>query len=171
LHALAIAPTTLTQMHIERREVGDLRHGRGPVALQVPHATLDARLLLRLPDHAKQGRKRIVTAQRLVTIVELSLAADEQFRGDGPWIVPPHLVRHTLKERERLDHSMQDRLGLLARHCDDEGTVRVRPGHQQHRYELAAFGKVHMDVAEVTFDALAGLVVERDEGLRQPRLT
>jgi hypothetical protein len=143
-----------------------LRHGRGPVALQMAHTALDARLLLRLADQAKQRREGVVTGQGLVAFVKLSRPTGQQVRRDGARVVPPHFARHTPEEGEGLDQAVQDRLGALGRHGQGEGAVGVGPGCQQDRHWAAAVGEVDIDVAEVTLQALARIVVERDERRR-----
>ena len=166
LDALAVAQAAGAQVGVQFGQVGDPGHGRGPVALQVAHAPLDVRLLLGLPHHAEERLEGVVAGQGLVAVVEPALAADQQVRRHGARVIPPHFTRHTAEEGEGFDQAVQDRLGALGRHGDDEGAVGVRPGRQQHRDLAAAVGKVDVDVAEVGLEALARVVVERDEGLR-----
>ena len=152
-------------MRVEGGEVRDLRYRCGPVALQVADAALDVRLLLRPAHQAEPRRERIVTGQRLVAVVEPALPADEHLRRHRARVVPPEFVRHTAEEGEGFDQAVQDRLGALARQSQGEGAIGVAPGHQQHGDLPATVGKVDVDVAEVGFEPLAGVVVERDKRL------
>jgi len=165
LRALAVAQAAGPQVDVQRGQVVNLGHGRGPIALQVAHASLDARLLLGPTHHAKQRRKCVVAGQGLVALVDLPLTAREQAGRHGLGIVPPHFARHATEEREGLDQAVQDRLGALAGQGEHKRTIGVRPGDHQHRHQAAALGKAHMDVPEVGLQALARIVVERDEGL------
>ena len=60
---------------------------------------------------------------------------------------------------------MEDRLRAFGRQRDGKGTVRVGPGHQEHRHLLAPFGKVHVDVPEIALGTLTRIMVERDKRL------
>jgi len=60
---------------------------------------------------------------------------------------------------------MQDGLGLLAGQAQGERTVRVGPGGHQDRDETPTVGEIDVDVTEVALQPLAGIVVQRDEGL------
>jgi hypothetical protein len=106
-----------------------------------------------------------VTGQRLITLVELTVTAGQDLRCHGLGIVPPEFMRHTSKEGEGFDQPVQNGLGALGRQGQGEGAVGVGPGNEQDRDELAALGEIDVDVAEVSFEALAGIVVQRDEGL------
>lgn len=75
-------------MGVEFGEVLDLGHGRGPVALQMPHPAFHARLLLRPPDQAEERLERIVADQCLIALVESALAAGEQLRRHRLGVVP-----------------------------------------------------------------------------------
>jgi hypothetical protein len=144
-------------------------HRCGPVALQVPHAPLDVRLLLRLAYQAEQRLKGEVTAQRQVAFIEAPLATCEQLRCHRLGIVPPHFPRHTAEELEALHQAVPNGLSPLRRQGHCERTVRVRPSEQQHRHLASALGEVRVDVAEVRFETLARIVVQRDERLAPPR--
>jgi hypothetical protein len=163
LDALAVAQAAGPQVGIELGQVAHLRHRRGPVALQVADAALDVRLLLRLANHAEARLESVVTDQGLIAVVELPLPTDEQVRHDRLGIVPPQLARHAIEERERLDQTMQDGLGAFGRQRDSEGAVGIGPGREQHGHQLAAVGKIDVDVTEVGFEPLARIVVERNE--------
>jgi hypothetical protein len=165
LPALAVAQAAFTQVTIEFVEVAHPGHRRCPVALQMPHAAFDARLLLRPPHHAEERLERVVAHQRLIALVEPAFAAGEQVRRDRLGIVPPQFARHDAIEMERLVQAMQDRFGALARQRDREGTIRVAPSRDQDRHEPAALGEVDMNVAEVGFEPLTRIVIEWDECL------
>jgi hypothetical protein len=165
LDTATLGLATAQQVRVQPRQVLDRGHRRGPVPLQVPHAALDARLLLRPADHAEQRCETIMTRQGLITLVRPTRAALQDCRRHGGRIVPPKLPRHAAKEGERLDEAVKDRLGALTRQRDGEGTVGVGPSHQEHRHLPAPVGEVHVDVAEVALGPLAGIVVKWDERL------
>jgi len=146
-------------------QVPHLGHGGRPVALQVAHAPLDVRLLLGPAHQAEERLEGVVTDQGLVAVVQPPLAAGEQLRRDGLGVVPPQLARHASKEGEGFGEPVEDRLGALGRQGDRKGAVGVGPGHQQHGDEPAAVGEIDVNVAEVGLQALARIMVERDEGL------
>ena len=58
---------------------------------------------------------------------------------------------------------MQNRLRAFGWKCDGEGTVGIGPGRYEHGHEPAAVGKIDVDVAEVGFKPLSGVVVERNK--------
>jgi len=152
-------------MSIQLRQVAHLRHRCGPVALQVPHPPLHVWLLLWLTHPAEKRLERVVAGQRLVTLVQLPLATDEHVRHHRLGIVPPHFPRHAAKEGETLNHAVQDRLGTLGRQGDGKRTVRVSPGEQQDWNLAAAVRELDVDMPEVSLQALAWVVVQRDESL------
>jgi len=152
-------------MSIQLGQVPHLRHRRGPVPLQVPHAPLDVGLLLRLTHAAEKRLERVVAGQGLVTLVQLPLPADKDVRHHRFRIVPPHFTRHAAKEGEPLDHAVQDRLGTLARQGDGKRAVRVSPGQQQDRNLAAAIRELDVNMPEVSLQALARVVVQGDKGL------
>ena len=166
LQALPVAQTTPPQVNVQGGQVADLGHWRGPVALQVAHAAFDVPLLLRPADQTKHRREGIMADQGLVAVLEPSLAAGQQLRGHGLGVVPPQLMRHTAEEGEGFDQAMQDGLGPFAGQRQREGAVGVGPGGQQHGHLLPAVGEINVDVAKVAFQALAGIVIQRDKGLR-----
>lgn len=49
--------------------------------------------------------------------------------------------------------------------CDGERSIRIRPDQNQYIHFLSAGGKVDLNLAEVGLDALAGIMIERDESL------
>lgn len=129
------------------------------------NATLDVPFFLRPPHQAEQRRESIVADQGLVTLVQPAFAAGQQLGRYRLGIVPPQLMRHAAKEGEGFDQAVQDGLGLLAGQSQGEGAVRVSPGCHQHGNQLSAVGEIDVDVAEVALQPLAGIVVQRDEGL------
>jgi hypothetical protein len=165
LRAVAVAQTTGAEVGVQLAPVARLRHRRGPVLLQELHPALDARLFLRPPHQAELRREVVMAGQSQVVLVDLAATALKQVRHHGLGVVPPDLVRHTPEKRECLDQAVQNRLGPLAGHCHRERTIRVAPGHHQHRHLPPPVGKIDVDVPEVGFQALAGIVVEGDEGL------
>jgi hypothetical protein len=169
LRPVSIAQGADTQVGVQFSPVVDLGHRRGPVALQEADATFDARLLLGPPDQAEQRLEQVVAGQGLIAVVELPISASENVRRDGLGVVPPEFMRHTTKVGECLDQAVQDGFGALARQGDGKGAVRVAPGDQQHGNELATRREIDVDVAEVGFEALAGIMGERDESLGRSR--
>jgi len=169
LDAVAFGPAAAEQVGVQLGQILDDRHGRGPVSLQVPYATLDARLLLRPAHEAEPGCETIMTRQRLIALVRASLPTLEDQRRHGGWVVPPQLTRHRSEEGERLDEAEEDRLGALRRQREGERTVGVAPRHQEHRHLPAPLGEVHVDVAEVALGTLARIVVQRNERLHAAR--
>jgi hypothetical protein len=169
LGAVAVAQGTSAQMGVQFGQVVNLGHGRGPVLLQELDTALDARLLLGPTHQAEQRLEQVVAGQRLVAVVELPIAADENVRRHGPGIVPPQFVRHATKESEGFNQAVQDRFGAFGGQCQGEGAIGVAPGDEQNRHELAALGEIHIDVAEVRFETLARIMVERDERLAGAR--
>lgn len=91
-------------------------------------------------------------------------AAGQQVRGHGLGVVPPQFVRHATAEGERFDQAVQDRLGALSREGEGERAVGAGPGDEQDGDEGAARREIDEEVAEAGFEALAGVVVQGDEG-------
>lgn len=60
---------------------------------------------------------------------------------------------------------MQDGLGLLAGQGQGERAVGVSPRRHQDRDETPLLGEIDVNVAEVALQPLAGIVVQRNEGL------
>lgn len=170
LDTLTFCPAAAQQVRVQIGQALHHGHGRGPVTLQMANAALDARLLLRPTHQAEQRRETVMTGQRLIALVQVSLAALEDGRRYGGRVVPPQFARHRAKEGERLDEAEEDGFAALTGQRDGEGAVRVGPSHQEHRHLSAPLGEVHVDVPEVTLGALAGIVGERNEGLRRAPL-
>jgi hypothetical protein len=103
LDAFAVAQAARAQVRVQRGQVLDLGHRRGPVALQVANTAFDVWLLLRLANHAEARLESVMTDQGLIAVVDLPLPTDEQMRHHGLGIVPPQLMRHATEERECLD--------------------------------------------------------------------
>lgn len=165
LSAFAVTEAASTQLGIELGQVTDRGEWRGPVTLQELHAPFDTRLLLGLTHQAEQRLKIVVAGQSRVTRVQLTAPPFQQVRDHRLGIVPPEFARHTPEEREGFHQPMQNRLGTLGRQRQSEGTIGVSPGHHQHRDLPPSLRKLGINVAEVGFQALAGIVVQRNEGL------
>jgi hypothetical protein len=168
-HAVALAQAASPQVGVEFRPVVDLGDGRGPVLLQELDAALDARLLLGSSHQAEEGLEQVMTGQGLIALVELAIPADQHLGRHRLGIVPPEFVWHAAKEGEGFDQTVQNGLGAFGGQGQSKGAVGVGPGDQQHGHELAALGKIDVDVPKVGFEALARIVVEGDEGLGGPR--
>jgi hypothetical protein len=97
--------------------------------------------------------------------MQCPLAATMDEPGDGFGVVPPQLARDASEKGESFDQSVENGLGPLRGNRDGEGAVGITPGGDQHGHLSAAIGEVNVDVTEVGFDAIAGRVFERDEGL------
>jgi hypothetical protein len=128
LNAVAIAQAAGPQVGVQLDQVLYRRHGRGPVALQVPHTSLDVRLLLRLTHHAEEWLEGVVASQGLVAVIQLPLPAGEQVRRHGLRVVPPHFPWYATEERKGLDQTVQDRLGAFAGQSECKRAVGVSPG-------------------------------------------
>src|SRR4051794_6721476 len=70
-------------------------------------------------------------------------------------IIPPNLLGDRTEELEGGNHPFKDRLGALEGESQDKGGVGVGPGRDQKRHEPAAFGKIDVDVPEISFETLA----------------
>jgi hypothetical protein len=101
-------------------------------------------------------------------MIELSAAPLEQVGSYRLRIIPPDFARHALEEVEGFDQSVQDRFGPFGRQGQSERTIGVSPRRHQHRHLAAPFREVDIDVTEVDFEALAGIVVERNVRLPIP---
>src|SRR5439155_25167758 len=115
--------------------------------------------------HTEQRFKIIMAGQRVIALVESTLPP---FKDGGRYrgrVVPPHFPRHTTKEMESLDQAVQDRLGAFGRQSQGKRTIGKSPGGHQDGYLSAAIGKIDIDVSKVGFQALARIVVQRNERL------
>ena len=157
-------------MDVQLGPVANLGHGRGPILLQELDAALDARLLLWPTHQTEQRLEQVVTGQGLVALVEPAVAAGPQLRRHGLGVVPPEFVRHAAEKGEGFDQAVEDGLGALGRQSDGEGTIGISPGDEQDRDEPATLGEIDVNVAEIRFEALTGIVIERDKGLGGARL-
>lgn len=126
---------------------------------------LDVRLLLRPTHQAETRLESIMTDQRLIAVVEPTLPAEKQLGGHSLGIVPPQLPRHAPEERQRLHQTVQDGLGAFGGQGDGEGTIGVRPGADEDGHLAAAFREIDVDMAEVTLQPLARIVIERNKRL------
>jgi hypothetical protein len=165
LSSLPFAQAAVAQVGVELGQVLDGGHRRAPLLLQELHPSLDTRLLLGTPHHAEQGLEIVVTGQGLIASVDLPLPAYEDVRRQRGGIVPPYLMWHATEEPERFDEAVQDRLGPLGWQGDGEGTIGIRPGHQQDRHLPATVGEIDVHMTKVRFETLARIVIERNERL------
>ncbi len=97
--------------------------------------------------------------------VHLALAAAQQSNRHGLRVVPPDFSWHAVKEFEGLHHAFQNRFGPFRRQSDRKRRVRVRPDQNQHRNLSPPVGEVDVNLAEVRFQPLAGIVIQRDKRL------
>lgn len=152
------------QVPVQCVEVGDLRHGRGPLSLQVVDAVLHSRLLGGGRGHAELGSEGIVRRQSGISRMQGAFASLEDVQSNGRGIVPPQLGGDAVEEAERLDKSVQDGFGPFGGQGDGEGSVGVTPSHQEHGDLASAIGEVDVNVSEVGFGPYAGSMIERNEG-------
>ena len=113
----------------------------------------------------KRGIEGVVTGQRRVAGMKLTLASQQDQGGDGLGIVPPDFLGNAAEELEGGDHAGQDRLGALEGKRQNEGCVGVGPGGDQERDEPPSVGEVDMDVAEIGLETVAWEMPQGDEGL------
>jgi hypothetical protein len=165
LGSLPFAQAAVAQVGVELGQVHDGGHRRAPLLLQELHTSLDARLLLGTPHHAEQGLEVVVTGQGLIASVDLPLPTHEDIWHQRGGIIPPNLVRHTAEELERFDEAVQDRLGPLGGQGDGEGTIGIRPGHEQHGHLPASIGEIDVHMPKVRFETLARIVIKRNKCL------
>ena len=163
--AFALGQAALVQVGVQRRQIADLGDRRGPAALQIVDAVLDARLLVAAPRHAEQGLEGVVAGQGRVAWLETPLAPGQDGAGHRGRVVPPDFARDAAKEGESLDETVQDGLGAFAGQRQGEGAIGVGPGDQQHRHLPPAVGEIDVDVAEVGLDPLSSIVAEGNERL------
>ena len=163
--AVASRDAAPSQVGVQLVEVLDPRHGRGPHPLEVLHAILDAGLFLGRGGHAELGCEGVVRGERGVPRVEGTLAAAEDVDGDRGGVVPPQFAGDAAEEVEGRDEAVEDGLGPLGGEGEGEGRVGVAPGDDEDGDEPSPVGEVDVDVAEVGLGAVAGGVVEGDEGL------
>ena len=160
-----IAYTTVSQIRVEGVHVLHLWNRCRPLAFQGLHAVLNNRLLVTTRRQAEQWLEDKVTRQCCVTLIDLPLTACQHRVRHGPRVVPPDFFRHTAKELECLRHAFQNRFSPLSRQSDREGSIRIRPHQNQHVDLPASVRKVDLNLAEVRFDTLAWIVVQRNERL------
>jgi len=103
--------------------------------------------------------------QRRVPPIQLAIAATEQLNRHGLRIVPPDFSRHAVKEFECLHHPFQNRFGSFRSQSDRKRRVRVRPHQDQHRNLSPSIGEIDIDFAEIRFQPLTRIVIQRDERL------
>jgi hypothetical protein len=146
---LPFGQRTLSQIGIEFSQVLHRRDRRGPIPLQVIDAVFNVRLLIAPRRHAEARIETIVTGQRLVPRVKLTLASLQDRRRHRLGIVPPDLQRNTTEEGKPFNHPGQNRLGPLTRQRHGKAKARVTPRQNQDRDVLTSLGKVHVDVSEI----------------------
>jgi len=161
----ALSQTALPQVSVEGSQVSNLGHRSRPLLLQHPNPCLGVGLFIALGGHAVERLEGVMAGQGGVAIVGLAVASGKDLGNDGSGVVPPDLVRNAAEEGEGLDQPMQDGLGAFGRQGQGEGVVGVGPGSNQHRDQLPARGEIDVDVAEVAFQSLAGIMGQGDEGL------
>ena len=127
---LEVSPATFEQIGIQLGQIFDSRDGRRPLAFEQLHSVLDMRLFITASWQAEQRLEVVMTGQRLPTLVQLSLPTTEDRDCNRLRIIPPQFFGHATKKLKRRHGAVQDRLGLLARQCDRERGVRVRPCYE-----------------------------------------
>jgi hypothetical protein len=97
--------------------------------------------------------------------VHLAVATGQQSDRHRGRIVPPDFSRDTVEKLKRLHHAFQNRLGAFGWQRDRKRRVGVRPDQNQHRNLSPPVGKIDIDLAEVGFQPLAGIVIQWDKRL------
>ena len=92
------------------------------------------------------------------------MATDADVNGDRSGVVPPEFVGHPFEESEGFDETVEHGFGAFGGQGDGEGSVGVAPSGDEDGNEFSSFGEVDVDVSEVGFAAMAGEVIEWDEG-------
>ncbi len=100
--AAHLRQAALTQIGVEFIVVLYPRHRRGPTSLKVVDRMLDIGLLPAGCGHTRTRIDRVVTHERRVTLVELTLSPPQDLCGDRLGVVPPQLLGDAVKERQRL---------------------------------------------------------------------
>ena len=136
-----------------------------PVPLQIVHAVFHVGLLVAPSRHAEPRIKPIMTGQGRVPLLQPTPPAPQDRRGHRLGIIPPDLPGHTTEEREAFDHARQNRLRLFARQRQRKPKARVTPRQQQYGHLPAPIGEIDVDVSEVSFQAPARQMRQRDERL------
>jgi hypothetical protein len=131
---------------------------RKPRAMLSPSKTAEKKRTSSRTQCVMAGQGRIPRMQRALT-------ARKELQRHRLGIVPPQLARHAPKERERLDETVQDRLGPLGGHRQREGSVRVRPRRQQHRNLAPTIREIDVDMPEVRLRPMPRRMIERNERL------
>lgn len=103
---------------------------------------------------ARQGR---------VAPIHFSVTTTQQSSRDSRRVVPPDFSRHPSEELEGLHHAFEDRFGSFRRQSDRERCVGMRPHQNQYRNLSSPLGEVDVNLAEIRFQPLAGIVIQRDE--------
>jgi len=82
-----------------------------------------------------------------------------------PRIVPPDFFRNATEKLERLCHAFKDGFSPLSRQSNREGSVRIRPHQNQHVDLATTARKVDVNLAEVRFNTLSRIMIQRNERL------
>jgi hypothetical protein len=101
---LAAVPQVIVQLV----QVPDLRHGRGPLPLEILHSLLHPRLLRGLGRQAELGSEGVLRREGRVARVQGAIPPAEQVDGDRSRVIPPQFLRHAAEEGKRLDQAMLD---------------------------------------------------------------
>lgn len=166
--ALPVVHAARQEMPIQFVEIRHSGNRRGPIALQVLHPVLDMRLFVAASREAEQGLEVVMTRKRQILVIDDSLASIQDGLGHRFGVVPPKLLGNTTEEIESLDGAVKNRFDPLVRQGDRKRAVGVCPSHDQNGNLTPAVREVDVDLAEVGFGALAGIVRKRNEGLALP---
>ena len=160
-----IVSTAVPQVFVQLLKVLHARNRSSPASLQRFHAILDDRFFVAARRHAEQRFKYVVAGQGRVAPVQLAVTATQQGRRYCCRVVPPDLSWNTIEKLERLHHAFQNRFGSFRRQSDRKRCVGIRPHQNQHRNLSSPVGKININLAEVRFQPLAGIMVQRDKRL------
>ena len=166
--AIALRLATFAKEGVQFLEIGDTRDWRGEPLLHGLDGPFGVGLLVAACRHAEEWSEDVMARQRRVPRLALAFSPHENQRGDGSRVVPPDFLGHGSKELEGRDHPFEDCFGTLKGERHDEGSIRVRPGHDQERHEPATVREIDVDVAEIGFEALPREMTQRDERFLMP---
>lgn len=102
-----------------------------------------------------------MAGQGRVVRIELTIPATKNDLRQCLGIVAPQLRRHAAEELPGAHQTVQDRAARLVRQRNGKRVMTVRPDDDQHGNQPPAFGKVDMNVSEVTFRPRARRVVQQ----------
>lgn len=163
--SLLLLETTTSERRIQLGEVFDFRNRRRPFAFQRFHAILDHRFFIACCWHAKQRLEHEVTGQSRIARVQFAIAAHQNRIGHCLGVVPPDFFGHTPEKLEGERHSFQNGFCSLGGKGHGKRCVRMRPDQNQYIDFPTSFREIDLNLAEVGFDSLTGLMIEWDEGL------